>query len=144
MRACGADLVSAVVPIKQPPPVPTSTGIGLWSDPWAVQRYVQVGDRAAMAETFGAEICGEGEVLLVNTGCFLADLRHPAWDQFAEAGGFAFETRIERDEATGRRMASIQPEDWRMSRFLQERGARLAATWSVSLRHGGWGWWDNE
>src|SRR5690606_17418622 len=87
MAAHDADLVSAVIPIKEPqPPAPcrTSTAIGKVGEPWRPARYVMVGDRLKLPPTFGAShACGDGEELLVNTGCFLADLRRPWWDDFA-------------------------------------------------------------
>jgi hypothetical protein len=143
MRLTGADLVSVVSPIKDQPTYRSSTAIGLKSDPWVVPRYIRPGDRKALPTTFsGVHVCGPGEELLVNTGCFLADLRHDWWDEFCGAGGFNFATRITR-EPDGSRLSWIQPEDWRMSRFLAARGAKLAATYAVRLRHRGQAWWSN-
>ena len=143
MRTHDCDLISTVIPIKKPNWLETSTAVGSRRDPWRV-RHITHQDRDRYPLTFGPEhVCqGPDEILLVNTGCWLADITLPAWDAFLEAGGFGFETRITRD-ADGRRRAEIQPEDWRMSRFLDAHGVRLMAAWDVPVRHGGWGWWDN-
>jgi hypothetical protein len=145
MRESGADLVSANVPIKESGTGRMSTAIGLHSSPWGVDRNLYKRDRLGLPETFGPEhVCrNNDEVLLVNTGCWLADLRHPAWDAFEAEGGFQFQTRITRDPETGQRLAWCQPEDYLMSRCLQAHGARIVATWALKIRHGGWAWWDN-
>jgi hypothetical protein len=146
MRTHGADLVSAMVPIKEPGGMGRmSTAIGSESDQWGVLRNIHQRDQAIYPATFGPEhVCeNEDEVLLVNTGCWLADLRHPAWDSFESEGGFNFRTRITRHPETGKRLAWCQPEDYLMSRHIQQHGARVMATWNVQLRHGGWAWWDN-
>ncbi len=143
MRACGADLVSAVVPIKEEPPGKTSTAIGDRADRWKINRYINLDDRATLPGTFGTEhVCRADEVLLANTGCWLADITKSWWNEFAEAGGFNQDSRIVR-HPDGTRSSEFEPEDWRMSRFLQARGAKIACTWDVPLRHGGWSWWTN-
>lgn len=136
----GAELVSVVAPIKEPECVRTSTAIGSRDDPWARPRFVTADDRGRTPPTFGpADVCGEGEVLLVNTGLWMADLRCPWWDEFP---GFQISDRISRDEH-GRRRAQTRPEDWEFSRFLDHVGARYAATWEVPLAHHGENRWFN-
>lgn len=131
MAAHDADLVSAVVPIKEDS-TRTSTAIGLEADPWQVVRSVHLEDRGSLPETFGPEeACRPGEVLLVNTGLFLADLRKPWWDDFA----FGFQTRIRK--GPDGRIAESRPEDWELSRHLHQAGARVRATWKVQLGHEG-------
>ncbi len=143
MRDCGADLISAVVPIKEEPPNKTSTAIGDLADRWKINRYINLEDRANLPGTFGPEhVCRPDEILLANTGCWLADVTKPWWDEFADAGGFNQDSRIGRNP-DGTRSSEFEPEDWRMSRFLQARGARVYCTWDVPLRHGGWSWWTN-
>lgn len=131
-----ADVVSAVVPLKIPGDETgrrTSTAVGPENDPWAAPRYVTVEDRGKLPRTFAAaDVCGPGEVLLVNTGLWLADLRGPWWDDFA----FEFQTRIVRGP-DGKRRAESVPEDWAMSRHLHRRGAKVCATWAVPLEHAG-------
>ncbi len=144
MRLSGADLVSAVVPMKEEPPGRTSTAIGDRADHWLTTRYIWLQDRGKMPETFcQADVCDEPtEVLLANTGCWLADITKPWWDEFADAGGFNQDARITRNP-DGSRSSEFNPEDWRMSRFLEARGCRICCTWEVPLRHGGWSWWNN-
>lgn len=127
-----ADLVSAVVPIKDQEGR-TSTAIGLESDRWAVPTCIYSKDRSRLPDTFGPEACcDEGEVLLVNTGLFLADLRRPWWDDFA----FTFTDRIVK-RADGKREAECRSEDWEMSHHLAQHGARVMATWKIGLEHVG-------
>ncbi len=143
MRTTGADLVSAVVPIKEEPPGRTSTAIGSREDHWLVNRYIWLGEKATLPPTFVQDdVCEPTEVLLANTGCWLADITKPWWDEFADAGGFYQTARIVRNP-DGSRSSQFNPEDWRMSRFLETRGCRIACTWEVPLRHGGWSWWSN-
>lgn len=137
MRGTGCDLVSAVVPIKvQEDNPPTSTAIGWRDEPWRDPVKLRMNQRRHTGETFGKEIHREGEVLLVNTGCFLADLRRSWWDDFA----FEFRTRLAKGE--NGYVAEVIPEDWQMSRVLQAAGADIRATWKVHLCHKGEAdWW---
>lgn len=139
LRSHRLDLISAVVPIKEPGRQRTSTAIGDEFDPWCPKRYILMGDRAGLPGTFATDdVCEPGEVLLVNTGCFLADLRRPYWDHFA----FQFGCRITRRD--GRRIAQLNPEDWQMSRHLHAAGAPYGATWKVELVHHGAAEWPNR
>jgi hypothetical protein len=142
MIAHSLGFVSAVVPIKEDTPdPPTSTAIGDAFDPWAVLHKLHVSSRHAFGETFTAETaCAPGEVLLVNTGLWLADLRHPAWDAFP---GFNITTRIGRDDE-GKRVAQMRPEDWELSRHLASHGVRVGATWRVRVGHEGVKTWWNR
>lgn len=126
-----ADLVSAVVPIKGPSGR-TSTAVGDVDEPWRIKRSVYLEERWDRPQTFGAQdVCGPGEVLLVNTGLFLADLRRPWWDDFA----FQFHTRLRKTERG--HVAESRPEDWEMSRHLHKHGAKVMATYKVRLTHEG-------
>lgn len=134
----GADLVSAVVPIKAPGGR-TSTAIGNAADRWDIKRCIHMHERESLPDTFGPEhVCGDGEVLLVNTGCWIADLRRPWWDDIT----FRFHHRIIRHE-DGRREVQQRTEDWEMSFDLHEAGAKVMATWKVKLVHEGGGKWPN-
>lgn len=77
-----------------------------------------------------------GGVLLINTGCLLLDLRHPAWEGFSFDFGDAL--AIDGDEL----VAVNDPEDWRMSRWLANKGARYAATTKVKTLHFGGAEWS--
>jgi hypothetical protein len=125
-----AACVSAVVPLKDHRGR-TSTAVGLEADPWAA-RCLTMADRDRLPPTFGpGAVCKPGEVLLVNTGLMLLDLRWPGWDDFA----FQFHTRITRTPA-GRR-ADHRSEDWEMSHYLHRHKAHYLATWKPKLDHEG-------
>jgi hypothetical protein len=133
-----ADLVSAVVPIKlMEADPPTSTAVGSKSDPWREPRKIRMSERADLPPTFGKEyveaVHGKDAVLLVNTGCWLADLRKPHWDGFA----FGYQTRMDRDRVTGQYLPRIIPEDWLMSYFLESAGAKVVATTRLTVAHHG-------
>ena len=125
-------VISAVAAIKNDEGK-TSCATGPADDPWTVRKYVKICDRLQMPQTFSSEtVCRDGEVLLINTGCMLADLWLPCWDDFA----FNFVCRIGRDK-DGNRQAQFRPDDWEMSRHLHRNGVRYGATWAVRLDHAG-------
>lgn len=125
------DVISAVVPIKGMTGR-TSTGIGLKKDRWAVKRCINLKDSQTLPATFGpVHACQPDEVLLINSGLMLIDLRRPYWDDFA----FQFHTRI-RKTRTGR-VSECRSEDWEMSHDLNEIGAPYMATFKTKLRHEG-------
>jgi hypothetical protein len=147
-----ADVVSTLVPIKNDSGR-TSTAIGDANDPWKVKRCIYLEEAKALPETFGPEsVCKEGEVLLVNTGCWLADLRRPWWDNFA----FNLHSRIIKDEVTYNLNDGVleplneigyhvetRSEDWEMSQHLAKAGARVMVTRRVKLKHEGINQWSN-
>ncbi len=131
MFASGADLMAAIVPIKEPTGR-TSTAIGPVSDRWQA-RCLYLKDRDRLPETFGPEsVCGPGERLLVNSGLFLADLRRPWWD-----ADFAFRVHDRIRKTPKGWVAESRSEDWEMSHVLQKAGARIMATWKVRVQHEG-------
>lgn len=148
----GAMLVSAVVPIKSDGANgATSTGIGLRSDPWRTIRVVRQQDRPNLPLCFGTEHVAQGpdEILLVNTGCWMADLRHPFWNWFIDehrtpggTSGFNVYSRIRKSQ-DGRYEVATRSEDWEMSHDLTTYGARYMATWRVTLTHRGHKEWAN-
>lgn len=144
MRRCGLDLISNVIAVKEPEEFddpPTSTAIGDPDDEWVVTKRLRVSDIRRTPGTFTAEdVCLPGEELLVNTGMWLADLRHQAWRDFP---GFQIHTRLAKDHE-GRRIAQCRPEDWEMSRWLGRRGVRIGATWAVEVKHMGPMGWSNR
>lgn len=150
MRAHNADLVSAVIPIKDYSGK-TSTAIGKISDPWIAPYNLTMDDKQRWPGTFGQEICGPDEVLLVNTGCWLADLRRPFWN---ERAAFNIVSRLDKKVVTmedkdGNEILvtdyepQVQPEDWIMSRYLHAQGAKVMATWKVAAIHHGGGQFPN-
>lgn len=131
LEETGANLISAVIPIKSDEGL-TSTAIGTVEDPWSY-RYVHLEDRANLPATFGPDdVCDDDEVLLVNTGLWLCDLRDPFWDTAC----FRFVTRTGFD-ADGRRVSEIRPEDWELSRDMDAAGLQYRATWKVDIVHHG-------
>lgn len=134
----GADLVSAIVPIKNDMGL-TSTAVGVEGDRWKVNRLITLEQAKQLPETFGPErVCGAGEVLLVNTGCWLADMRRPWWDGFA----FNLHSRIT-SPAPGCYAVETRSEDWEMSHVLHEHKARVIVTRKVRLKHEGYHSWPN-
>lgn len=132
------DLVSAAIPIKSHEGI-TSTAIAPIDDPWGFTRHIRLEERGTLPTTFtGADVCGPGELLMVNTGLWLADLRRPWWDDFA----FQVHTRLV--VRNGKRVPQMRSEDWEMSRHLHRHGARYGATWAVELRHWGHTAWDSH
>lgn len=137
------DLVSAVVPIKGPTGR-TSTAVGVETDPWSVPRCIYLHDRKTLPETFTTHHVrrNPGDVLLVNTGLMLLDLRRPYWDDFA----FQFHTRIRKTvlpDGSVEYASDQRSEDWEMSHHLHRHGARYGATWAVRLRHEGGAMYPN-
>lgn len=141
-RQRGDIVVSAVVSIKEPARSRTSTAVGCRWDKYEVRRSIHTSDRPNMPETFSTKdvALGEDEVLLINSGLMIADLRHEFWDSFA----FGFDDAIGRDPGTGRRIAQVQSEDWRLSRELDAAGVPYAATWAVPTVHTGPSEWRSH
>ena len=142
MESSGVAVISSVISIKDDvPDPPTSTAIGCRWNRWKVRRCLRLSDRARLPETFGAaDVCeDDDEVLLLNTGLWLADLRHPFWSDWT---GFNVAARITRDES-GRRVAQQRTEDWEWSHDLAEAAVPVAATWRVPVVHRGPAGWPN-
>lgn len=139
MSERGDVLISAVVPIKEHERNRTSTAIGVRGDEFEVRRHIRVDERRELPRTFStADVAtSPDEVLLINTGLFLADLRHPFWDDFH----FQINDVIKTNPETGRRQAYVSSEDWNMSRALDAAGVPYSATW-MTLKHIGITHWD--
>jgi protein-L-isoaspartate O-methyltransferase len=142
-----AAVVSAVVAIKDPDDDRSSTAIGTVGDPWDIKRYIHMRERGAIPETFTtADVCEPDEVLLINTGVMLIDLREDFWtDCDGEGNVFAFQVgnRIIVDE-DGKLKPQFEPEDWKMSRELHARGVPYASTFRPLTRHIGVDIWENR
>ena len=147
MYFAGAMLISTVVPIKNESGH-TSTAIGIRGDRWKVPRVVTMDQRASLPVTFGPEhVCQDGEVLLINTGLWMSDIRHPFWDWFVSKGGaettaFNLYSKIYRD-AEGVFRVATRSEDWELSHDLDAFGCRYLATWRPKLTHRGPKEWPN-
>lgn len=136
---CGADVIAAVVPIKDDRGL-TSTAIENPADPWTVRRLTLTECRQLPVTFTEREVPG----LLLNTGLWLAKLGDWCLDVLFET-----HSQIRRDPATGKWRSKTQPEDFDFSRQLRRKGLKLAATRAVPVRHYGekvyssedvWGW----
>ena len=158
LERLGGDMVSAVVAIKDLHGV-TSTAIDDPGNPWVVAKRLTVREVAELPETFSAADCGWPErALLVNTGCWMADLRRPVFQHDPMADGmeypffFTCKDRILHG-ADGTWNIQSESEDWFFSRRLHEAGGRAFATRKVTTAHkggfgftsdGDWGLWGED
>jgi predicted O-methyltransferase YrrM len=166
LDSTGADLVAAVVPIKDGRGL-TSTAIDDPMDPWEVWRRLTSTEIEKLPETFGAADIATvfGAVhdnlmpeLLLNTGCWVCDFTKPWRFQVH----FEIKTRITfhvgEDWTDGERSMKrgtiipnwqyrpgmcgefcnqVMPEDWDFSRQLNDHGAKILGTRKVKLAHVG-------
>lgn len=138
-----AAVVSVVNCIKDQDSNPRmSTAYSPKGNPWGATRFIRYQDRAEIVAkygpTFGPETCQDGEQFLINTGCMLIDMQRDCWDTFA----FEQPVLVGRD-ADKVWQHAFEPEDWRMSRYLADRGIDYAATWAVRVVHHGAAQWPN-
>jgi len=141
MTRLGADLVSTVVALKDARGL-TSTGVGCESDPWnAFRRFTMREVHSILPETFGiADTPHPDKYLLHNTGCWLADLRSPAWRTVDENNmlratlSFPIAAQLMADGSIQHRRES---EDWYFSRMLGSLPLKTFATRKVSATHYG-------
>lgn len=131
MNATGADLVSAVVPIKSTHGV-TSTAI-CSGDPYEVERRLTMREVMKLPATFDAESVGYPDrALLVNSGCFLVDFTKP----WVEKVRFQISNEIRRGP-DGSFQPRVNPEDWDFSRQVHRFGGKVVATRKVKIDHYG-------
>lgn len=137
MEAHSASLCSAVSPIKDSRGL-TSTGIGEPGLAWSPLRRFASTEVMGFPETFDADDTGNpGKVLLLNSGCWVADLRDPAFrnldtDNQAKVF-FTVNDRVVKTEGTW--VHQVESEDWFFSRCLFEQGIRAVATRKVRIVH---------
>lgn len=155
MDRLGADMVSAVSPIKDERGL-TSTAIGVPGAVWSPLRRLTMTEVMNLPETFSVEDTGyTGHELLVNSGCWVADLRNPLFRELDEKGElkafFTLNDRIINLNDTWR--YQFESEDWFFSRRLAQMGAKVYATRKVKLKHFGdygfpsdhaWGAWEED
>ena len=156
LERTGADLISAVAPIKDARGI-TSTGIGhpdIW---WSPKRRLTMQEIMRLPSTFTAEDAGYPDhALLINTGCWLADLSNPKWRETDADGSlkvyFNIRDRIVKNGA-GSYIGHTQSEDWFFSVRMHEQGLKAVATRKVQLGHysdfawpnyAPWGKWDQD
>jgi hypothetical protein len=122
MQAGDYDMVSAVVPLKNPKGL-TSTGIDTVGDPWAVRRLTMT-EIFDLPETFTAsDISYRKDLgqLLCNTGCWLMRLYEP----WVSGLHFRQQDRIAWCLSEKKYAAQSISEDWDFSRQLVSRGCRI-------------------
>ncbi len=131
MEKTGADVLSAIVPIKDTYGF-TSTAldepVGDFDPYFRVRRLTMHEVHNNYPPTF------TGDTLLLNTGLMLVDMRKE-WTRDTDNVYFTLEDKIIRYR--GRRMAAMMPEDWGFSRMARKKGAKLWATREVKLEHYG-------
>lgn len=166
----GADIVSALVPIKNEMGL-TSTALdqgNLWKP-----RRLTMTEAMQLPPDFSAETLeheyNQFGTLLANTGCWIADFSKPWVTATKEdpenpantilANSFHFSNRI-RIDADGRAIAEVIPEDWHFSKDVDNwcmehegRPAKIYVTRQLQLTHIGemqypndceWGLWKTD
>lgn len=130
MESVEADVISAAIPIKD---IRGLTSIAMDTDPWKPMRLTQ-------RQIHGLPVTWVCENVLFNTGLMLVDFRKPWVEEFH----FDMRNRIVQDEASGRWVHDVAPEDWEMSRWCHRRGLRCAVTRAVTVDHFGSTFWSSD
>lgn len=139
MKATGADVLSCVVPFKEATGL-TSTAIGDPAESWKPRRRLTMTEIAELPDTFDAADAGyPGDVLLVNSGCFLVDLSKPWCRATNEMGEAEFHFEINDRIVNHRKQfkSEVESEDWYASRQWARMGVKVLATKKVALNHRG-------
>lgn len=142
----GAAVCSAVSPVKDNRAL-TSTGVGKPGLSWSPLRRFAMKEVLRFPKTFDAADTGNpGKVLLVNSGCWVADLRHDAFRAVDAQNQarifFTINDRIVKTEGVW--VHQVESEDWFLSRRLHELGVRTVATTAVKLIHVGMTGYRND
>jgi hypothetical protein len=143
MERTGADLMSVVIPIKNNHGL-TSTGYGDPGD-WYDYRRLTMREVFRLPETFSLDDLPKakaaGKCLLVNTGCWIADLRRTQYRlRNPLSGEMVF--RFWQDHRLsiwpdGTACPEFAPEDWNWSRLCHQHGLKVFATRKVKAIHHG-------
>ena len=139
----GADIVSAVIPIKDEKGL-TSTAIDTTGDEWSPRRLTMT-EVCDLPMTFGEKEAGGP--LLLNTGLWVCRFDAP----WVEKVGFRQQDQIFVQD-NGEFAARTISEDWDFSRQVKAQGGKLMATRKVGLIHesgqwhnrGPWGTWKTD
>lgn len=141
-----ADLVSGVIAIKDGRGL-TSTGVGQLDLEWAPKKRFTVKEILELPPTFSIADTGyPDDILLHNSGLWLADLRSEVFHQHDSGGrGLVYFTIRDKIEfIDGKYVHNCEPEDWFFSRRLHEQGAKTFATRKVHIDHIGWAAYPND
>jgi hypothetical protein len=145
-----ADVLSCVVPLKSNEGL-TSTAIDtdarLRSDTnqYRYERRLAMREVMQLPETFTAADCGYPDrALLINTGCWIADIDR-VWPRGEkELRHFFTITDRVRANAKGEYQPEVFPEDWNFGRQLHRSGLKVMATRKVRLMHVGTAYHMND
>jgi len=140
----GADILSTAIPIEAQHGV-TSTAVGWPDDPWNRRRrltlwelYEKLPETFCIRDLIEVGLAEVGQCLLINTGCWLLDLRKPWITGTDEAGNlrcfFTIQDRIRR-QANGEWGPEVISEDWNFSRMVAREGGTLWATRKLIVQH---------
>jgi len=115
---------------------------GKWSQRRLVMREVmRLPETFDMWDTVRLGVNPDHKPLLVNTGCWVADLRKPEWFELDPQGRtpwyFTFNHEISKDAESGKWTTKAESEDWWFSRQMAARGLKYFATRKVGLEHFG-------
>jgi len=141
LESTGADIVSAVIPIKDEKGL-TSTATDTTGDLWSPRRLT-LHEVFQMPETFGDEDAG-GELLL-NTGLWVCRFDAP----WVEKVHFRQQDQVVK-MPDGNMVPRTISEDWDFSRQVRRHGGKLMATRKVKVVHEAaqwhnhypWGKWE--
>lgn len=136
MHEHGADLVSAVIPLKDRRGL-TSTVVQQF---WGEMRRLTLREAHAQPKTFDLQTVGymaDGCRVLVNTGCWVMDLRTLS-DDFIQKHQLWFEERNRLTvDAQGNFREEHLTEDWIFSMRCCDAGLKVMATTAVVVTHEG-------
>jgi hypothetical protein len=131
LQASGADILSAVVPIKDERGLSSTA---LYHPPTNKIKRVTMTDAMNLPTTFTAADCGYPEcVLLPNTGFWICDFTKPWVEEIC----FTIRDRIFKDPVDGLWKAQCFSEDWHFGIQAFKLGLRVCATTAVKIRHRG-------
>jgi len=158
-----ADILSVVIPIKSPEGL-TSTAIDNPEDSWQPKRRLTMTEVMGLPETFDASdlvkagFNPDNDLLLVNTGCMIVDIRKD-WTHALDENDclrcyFTVDDRVQKQEDK-KYCVSVIPEDWNFCRSAcsVDPDVRIFATRKVRIEHRGdasycndqaWGAWTYD
>ncbi len=143
-----ADVLSVVIPLKGNEGT-TSTGISYNDKTWEPEKRFTIREVCTFPEVFTATDIGyAGQPLLVNTGCWIADVRKP-WCTAVDDSGclksfFTINDRVRWDDERNTWQPEVEPEDWFFSRSLHGAGCRVMATTAIKVEHVGDASYSNQ
>lgn len=142
LQASGADLMAAVVPIKDFDGNTSTALSAVNGDRFSVERRIHMAEVQRLPQVFGAADCNRpDQFLLANTGCWICRFDRPWVDAEDEHGNkiafFTINDKICRNPNSGKWMCPVEPEDWFFSRQIQSFGAKVMCTNRLRLHHYG-------